>query len=450
MVVRGGKIAEVGPAQELKARWDEDGRRYAGCVLMPGLVNSHSHLEYSAFRGLSGPCGFGEWMLRLLLARRKLTAEDYLVSARWGARECARAGMTYLADTSFEGWTSARAAGEAGLRARVHLEVIGLDDAELPHVMGRVETRLAVLQEACSHLVEPGLSPHAPYTVSRRLYRELARYGRRNNLRVATHVAESKAEVELLRRGTGAIAQAYKAAQLWKGQRWIPPGLSPVAYLDACKALGPETLAVHCVELDEADVKVIASTGAAVAHCPRSNAHLECGMAPVARLRSSGVLTGLGTDSLASNDSLDLFEEMRAAIKVSRARAAAALAGGAGAAPPVLDEQAVLRMATLEGAAAVGLADRLGSLEPGKEADVVAVRLVSASQTPEGHSPQVDDPIIALVSRATAADVVMTMVAGRIVYERASAPIGPDELDIAFASVRRRLHGRTDDQRIAL
>lgn len=436
VAVSEGRIAEVGPAAELKVRWAaEQSLSFPGCVLMPGLINTHSHLEYSAFQGFSRPCGFGEWMLRLLLARRKLSAEDYAVSARWGARECARAGMTCVADTSFEGWTSAHAAGEAGLRARIHLEVIGLDDTEVPRTMERMEHRLGVLRDACSPLVEPGLSPHAPYTVSPRLYRELARFARREGLRVATHVAESRSEVELLLRGTGAIARAYKAAQLWRGQRWSPPGISPVSLLDRADALGPETLAVHCVEVDPDDIAVLAGSGSAVAHCPLSNRRLQCRTAPAAELRQAGVPVGLGTDSLASNDSLDLFSEMRAAVEMSRARAAEAVNTRGLVFSPALDEYAALRMATLEGAAALGLEDIVGSLEAGKAADIVALRLPQVS-SPLGFDR--DGPGATVVLRASAADVLMTMVGGQVVFD-ASIPGATDELDRAFAAVRRKL-----------
>ncbi|HLA81490.1 MAG TPA: amidohydrolase family protein [Thermoleophilia bacterium] len=423
VVVLGGKIAEVGPAVQLRARWGgEEVRAFPDCVLMPGLINAHSHLDYSAFHSFSLPCGFGEWMLRLLMARRKLAVDDYAVSARWGARECARAGMTCIADTSFEGWTSARAAGEAGLRARVHLEVIGLDDADLPETMGRTEDRLAILRRACGPLVEPGLSPHAPYTVSARLYRELARFARREGLRLATHVAESKAEVDLLEKGTGALVQAYETARLWQGQRWTPPGLRPVSFLDQSEALGPDMLAVHCVQVDAEDVALLARSGARVAHCPRSNRRLQCDTAPVAQLRAAGVVTGLGTDSLASNESLDLFAEMRAAVEMSEARAA----------PPVLDETAALRMATLEGAAALGLDHLVGSLETGKEADLIAVRL------PRPVVAGADLPVL-LVKMATPSHVRMTMVAGTVVIDKDGPSSADDALDRAFAAVRRKL-----------
>ncbi len=318
-----GRILEVGPAAELRARCgDEEIRSFPGCVLLPGFVNSHTHLELSAFRGFARPSSFGPWMLRLLLARRKLDTADYEASALWGAYECLRCGITSLADTAYDGVAVARAAGGAGLRARVYQEVFGLDDAVLPATMERLESAVGRLQDevaAVGRPVEAGVSPHAPYTVSARLYGEAARFARRAGLRLATHVAESPAEVELLARGTGAIARAYQAAQLWNGGSWRPPQLRPMAYVGAAGALTPETLVIHAVQVDGEEIELLASSGAAVAHCPRSNARLRCGAAPIAELLAAGVPVGLGTDSLASNDSLDMFAEMRAALRRERA-----------------------------------------------------------------------------------------------------------------------------------
>jgi cytosine/adenosine deaminase-related metal-dependent hydrolase len=395
--VTDGVIDVVGPSAELRARFpEEETRTFSDCALLPGLINSHTHLDYSAFRGFAQPCGFGEWMLRLLLARRKLAPEDFEASALWGAHECARSGVTSIADTSYAGWTVAHAAGTAGLRARVYLEVFGLDDAELPSTMERLEAGLGRLQGECGSTVEAGLSPHASYTVSARLYREVARFARRARHPQAPHVAESEAEVELLARGTGAIAKAYRAAHMCKGQRWTPPGASPVQYVARTGALGPETLVIHAVQVDEDDIATLAKSGAAVAHCPRSNLRLQCGVAPVAELLAAGVTVGLGTDSLGSNDSLDMFAEMRAAVAVSRGRVAPA---------------AVLRMATLDGARALGWGGQVGSLEAGKRADVIAVRLAAG------------DPTAALVGQATAADVQMTMVEGLVIFDGQETPV---------------------------
>ena len=239
--VADGRIAEVGPAAQLRAHSEgEEIRSFAGCALMPGFVNSHTHLELSAFGGFSRPSTFGRWMLNFLLARRKLDRADFEASALWGAYECARCGVTSLADTAFDGSAVVRAAGTARLRARVYQEVFGLDDATLPATMERLEAAIRRLQDEAAPaapLVEVGVSPHAPYTVSERLYREAARFARRAGLRLATHVAESQAELELLARGTGSIARAHRLTNLWTGAAWRPPGVRPLEYIATTGAL---------------------------------------------------------------------------------------------------------------------------------------------------------------------------------------------------------------------
>lgn len=182
VLVSEGVIQAVGPAAGLRARYpEEETRGFPGCALLPGLVNAHTHLEYSAFKGFARPSGFGSWMLSLLLARRKLDTEDYVASALWGAYECMRSGVTCIADTSHDGWPVARAARSAGLRARVYLELFGIDDAHLPATMARLETALERLRDECGAeavgrpaggsrtaaagsgaLVEAGLSPMLP------------------------------------------------------------------------------------------------------------------------------------------------------------------------------------------------------------------------------------------------------------------------------------------------
>ena len=442
--VAGGLIVEVGPAAELRARaGDEEVKVFPGCGLLPGLVNSHIHLELSAFRGFSRPSSFGRWMLRLLLARRKLDPDDYEASALWGAYECLRCGVTSVGDTAYGGPAVARAAGEAGLRARVYQEVFGLDDEVIPAALERLESTVRLMQKEASGtpLVEAGVSPHAPYTVSARLYREAARFARRAGLRLATHVAESPAEAELLTRGTGAIARAYRAAGLGDRRGWNPPGLRSLPFVAGTGALTPETLVIHAIQLEREDVATLASSGAAVAHCPRSNARLHCGIAPVRELLAAGVPVGLGTDSLASNDSLDMFVEMRAALQDDAGRAAercATLEAHAGresfAAAGLLTPEQVLRMSTLDGARALGWDDRAGSLEAGKSADVIAVSLPG---TLRGSTSRRADVIPSIVGRCSAADIIMTMVAGTVLFEQGS-PRGTPPLGVTSAYQRAR------------
>jgi cytosine/adenosine deaminase-related metal-dependent hydrolase len=319
----------------------------------------------------------------------------------------------------------------------VYLEVFGLDDAKIPETMAGLEAGIERTRESAAPelsvglgsdagprddgrldggsspmthgpAVDVGVSPHAPYSVSARLYREVARFARREGLKLATHVAESREELDLLTRGKSPIPGAYRAANLWTGQRWKPPMQRPIQYVAGTCALGPDTLAVHAVQVNGDDITALTASGAAVAHCPRSNRHLNCGIAPVAEMIAAGVTVGLGTDSLASNDSLDMFAEMRAALTASRARAETS--PGALSAP--LTAEAVVRMATLEGARALGWDHLVGSLEPGKRADLIVARL--SDRTPVGRQRDPDglDVAEAVVSTITADDVRLTMVEG--------------------------------------
>ena len=469
-----GRIVEVGPAAQLRAREGEEVRSFPGCALLPGFINSHVHLELSAFRSFARPSTFGRWMLNFLFARRKLDRADFEASALWGAYECARCGVTSLADTAYDGHAVVRAVAVAGLRARVYQEVFGLDDATLPRTMERFEALIERLQQEAAPaapLVEVGVSPHAPYTVSPRLYREAARFARRAGLRLATHVAESQAEVELLTRGTGSIAKAHRLAHLWTGAPWSPPRVRPLEYVASAGALSVDTLVIHAVEVDQAEVGVLAASGAAVAHCPRSNARLRCGIAPVADYLAAGVPVGLGTDSLASNDSFDMFAEMRAALAAAESRRGPADGGAdspgsgaarsapacpAAAAAPLLTAETALRMATLEGARALGWGRLTGSLESGKSADIIAVLLPTAGTSWEGHPAQAGGAtraavrpwapaygqvsptalVDALVAGGKAADVRMTMTAGKVVFNGESPPA---EVFSGFRSAREKL-----------
>jgi 5-methylthioadenosine/S-adenosylhomocysteine deaminase len=266
------------------------------------------------------------------------------------------------------------------------------------------------------------------------LLRALGSYALEAGLRQAIHVAESRAEVDLIARGGGPFAEMFRR----RGVPWTPPGGSPVAYLDACGALIPGTLAVHCVHVSSDDARRLAERGVAVAHCPKSNGKLAAGVAPVRALRDAGVVVGLGTDSVASNNGVDLFEEMRAAIFGARSRDHDAAALGA---------REALEMATRGGARALGLDGQTGSLAPGMRADLCVVRLDGLHVEPAA----VDDPVAALVYSARAADVVLTMVGGRTLYE---AEVGFPFLDVSalrekVRRVRRGLRDAAENERDA-
>jgi 5-methylthioadenosine/S-adenosylhomocysteine deaminase len=359
VAVTGGRIVYVGSASEAP-----EGQRIdlGSAVLLPGLVNTHTHLELTAFRGFLEDLPFLPWIRRLTESReRAMTNERRRASARVGIAEGLLAGVTSFADCSDSG-TSAAALGEFGARGIVYQEVFGPDPASCGQSISELRERLARLTEHASPLVEVGISPHAPYTVSDELFAASADLAHQRGMRLAVHVAEGASESELITEGAGAFATALRARKITVA----PRGRSTIELLWRLGVLGPGTLLIHGVRLTTEDIRLVAEEGCGVAHCPASNAKLGHGIAPVADMQSAGIAVGLGSDSVASSNRMDLLDESRLAALCQRIRTQR---------PDVMGAAAALRLATLGGAEALGLADRVGSLAPGKEADLAAFPL---------------------------------------------------------------------------
>lgn len=377
-----GTIAAVGPAADLGP-----GESFDEAVIVPGFVNAHTHIEYAVYAGFGDGLPFVPWIGLHLERKRALELDDMRAIAEVGAWECLRSGVTTIGDCSFVG-AAAEAAATTGLRAIVFLEVFGADASGLD----RFYEHRARIEPILSDRVRLGISPHAPYTVGVDLYRAAAALG----LPLQTHLAESPAERDWLVEGTGdwtALAEFLLP----------PPGETGVRLLDAAGLLSPALSAAHCVHVDGEEIALLAHHGVGVAHCPRSNGYLGCGTAPVAELRAAGVHVGIATDSPASTPSLDLFDEVRTAIVSSRARARR---------PDALGAAAALELATLGGARVLGLENEVGSLVPGKRADLAVVSLAGAPVSP------VEDPVVAVVHAGSPERVVATLVAGEVRYRR--------------------------------
>ena len=384
VAVEDGRIVAVGPADELEG----ERQRFPEAVIAPGLVNAHSHLEYAVYAGFGDGFSFPPWIALHVTRKRRLLDGDAVAIARLGAAECLRTGITTLADASFTG-AAATACADLGLRAVVHLEVFGDDpDAALE----RFGTQRETVAGALSERVRLGISPHAPYSTSGEVYAACAGLG----LPLATHLAESEAEQEWLLHGTGAMAEA-------EGIPIAPARETGVRLLAGRGLLGPGVLAAHCVHVDMEEIALLAEHDVAVAHCPRSNAILGCGAAPLAELLAAGVRVGLGTDSPASTPSFDLFEEMRAAVYTARVRARR---------PDALSASAALELATLGSARALGLDDEIGSLVAGKRADLTVVSLAGSPFLPW------EDPTTAVVFGGSPDRVLLTLVDGEARYEK--------------------------------
>jgi 5-methylthioadenosine/S-adenosylhomocysteine deaminase len=403
VAIEDGRIAAVGTAAELG-----EGTHYDDAVIVPGFVNAHSHLEYAVYGGFGDGLGdFSEWIALHVQRKSRIGWDEFVDTARLGAAQCLASGVTTVGDCSYSGATAV-AAAELGLRATVYLEVFGADANRALEHFARIRDRA---DDSFSDRVRPGVSPHAPYTVSLDLYRACAEL----NLPVATHLSESASEVEYLRTGTGA----------WGGYGHLlvePAGTTGTRLLAEHGLLGPNVVAAHCVVVDDEEIDVLASTGTGVAHCPRSNAALGCGVAPLAELRAAGARVGVGTDSPASAPSFDFFEELRSVVLSARARAHR---------PDVLSAAEALELGTLGSARALGLDSEIGSLIRGKRADLTILSLSGSSYLPW------EDPAAAVVFGGTPERVLATYVDGEARYEQGGFEW--HELTAAAHSARRAM-----------
>jgi 5-methylthioadenosine/S-adenosylhomocysteine deaminase len=366
VTVSKGRIVYVGP---MSAAPTVEMRTFGNGILMPGLVNAHTHLELTAMRGFLEDLPFRPWVLRLTKARAEVLNRDrMLASAIVAIAEGLQAGITTFADTSSSG-AGHEALRTTGARGIVYQEVFGPHADQCDESMAELVRNVAELRRADTALVKTGVSPHAPYTVSDALFRAVAEYARAEELQVAVHIAESEAESQLVKSGDGAFADAWKTRDIPVGMR----AASPVALLDKTGVLRTRPLLIHCVRVGGVDMTRMMDTGCGVAHCPASNAKLGHGIAPLHEMLQLGLQVGIGTDSVASNNRMDVLDDARLAVLLQRARLGS---------PDVFGATRALEMATLGGARAIGMSREVGSLEVGKAADFAAFSLDGVREVP--------------------------------------------------------------------
>ncbi|HVT38069.1 MAG TPA: amidohydrolase family protein [Gemmatimonadaceae bacterium] len=389
VVVEMDRITYVGPRAGAPLARDVE---LGDAVITPGLVNTHTHLDLTVLRGLPQGLTFFDWIRGLVAARDRLTPGEQLDSARLGVREGLQAGITTYADTAPSD-APLGAMLELGVRGIAYREVFGPDPAKCEAALSELRRNVAAMRARETRFVGVGVSPHAPYSVSDALYRAVADFARAQQLPLATHIAESADESRLVGGGEGPFAEFLRG----RGISVSPRARTPVALLKECDVLGRNALLIHCVRADAEDIATIAGTGCGVATCPVSNRFFAHGAAPVGDLLAAGVRVGVGTDSMASNDRMDVWHE-------SLLAAGFALAGGV--APGHGDHRGALELATLGGARALGLDDRIGSLEAGKQADIAVFPL------PRSHTPRPADRD-ARAAGAPIMPAVLVLVAGR-------------------------------------
>ncbi|MBK9239356.1 MAG: amidohydrolase [Acidobacteria bacterium] len=386
VAIDGTTIVAIGTAADLDARYQARERIDArGQVIMPGLINTHTHAPMVLFRGLADDLALMDWLTQYIFPAEKATVspEFVRVGTRLALLEMIESGTTTYADMYyFEEEIAAvtKAAGVRGVLGQTIIRFPVADAATPEEGLARSETFLT--QWANDPLIVPAVAPHAPYTLTPETLKAARALADKYRAPLLIHLAETRDEV-------GIIAGQFK--------------LSPAMFLDSLGFWGGRSLAAHAVWVDEADMKMLAARGVGLSHNPESNMKLASGTAPVTGWLSAGIPAGLGTDGAASNNDLDMFEAVRTAALLHK---------HATGDPRAMPARQALELATRRGAAALGLGDRIGSLETGKLADVITVSMSSARQTP------LFDPLSHLVYVTRGTDVRNTIVHGRVLMRQ--------------------------------
>ncbi len=362
VAVRDGRIVEVGTLSELRAAYSAPIIEYSNCVIMPGMVNAHTHLELTHFpawkvrKGLDyAPRSYVDWVIQVIKLRRGLSLEEVTHSVSEGVRLSQEAGTTTVGEILTD-LSLLPLYRDLCLSGRAYLEAIGHDPQSCFQRRGEIEHALTTFGD---DRLTSGISPHAPHTLSGTFMREIKALAEAHGVPTMIHLAESTEELDFCYDSTGPIAELLYPFAGWEAFLSPPRRMSPVAYIDSLGLLGPQTTAVHCAHVTPADVCILRDRGVAVVLCPRSNERLAVGSPPFMLFRGGGIPLALGTDSLASNDSLSLWDEVRFMYEQH---------------PRLFSPDELLTMATAGGARALHLQDRVGSLEHGKFADIQVVR----------------------------------------------------------------------------
>ena len=402
VAIEGDKIAAVGEEVKEKADVVIDAR---GKVVLPGLINAHTHLSMTLLRGVADDMPLMEWLeTKIWPIEKNLRAEDCYAGALLGCLEMIKSGTTCFADQYFYMEHVAKAVEEAGIRGVLSYGIIELGDPKRRESELREGEKLVKSWHGkAGGRVLTMFGPHAPYTCSPECLIEVKELARKHKVGIHTHLSESKDEVKR-------ITEKY--------------GKRPVEHLDSIGFLGPEVLAAHCVWLTEHEIKVLREKGVKPVHNPVSNMKTGCGVAPVPEMLAAGIPVALGTDGAASNNTLDMFGEMKFAALLNKAHKLD---------PVAIPATSALEMATVNGAIALGLQKTLGSLEVGKKADLVLVDLRKPHLTPPHNV------ISHLVYSSVGSDVDTTIVDGKILMQ------GREVLTLDEDKVLREAQKSSDD-----
>jgi 5-methylthioadenosine/S-adenosylhomocysteine deaminase len=408
VAILAGRITAVLPQSEMRKQVTARAiRSLPSHVLIPGLVNVHTHAAMTLLRGLADDLSLMDWLTKHIwpAEARHVSAQFVYDGTRLACAEMLRGGVTCFNDMYFFPEMAGRAAIDSGMRAALGIILIEFPTPYASDAQDYLRKGLAMRDELKSYpLLSFCMAPHAPYTVSDRSFEQILTLSEQLQIPIVTHLHETRQEIR------------DSEAKF---------GMRPLARLEKLGILGPNFNAVHAVHLEETEIAVLARLGCSIAHCPASNMKLASGIAPLGRMLASGLNVGLGTDGAASNNRLDMFAEMRLAALLAKVATENA---------ELLPAHATIRMSTLNGARALGLDTEIGSIEPGKAADLCAVNLGSLELSP------CYDPASHLVYAAGREHVTDVWINGAQVVEGGELPgIDSEELLRTTASWRGRI-----------
>lgn len=404
----GDSIVAVGRQADVAPAVGEEVLDFGKAAILPGFVDLHTHLEYSVFRGLVDDLPYTPWKLQVMARSKSLSDDDWAASARLGALEAIQSGITCIADMTSSD-VSLPAAADAGLRGVIFHEIEGMDTSAIDRIIGEAVDKMdKMAQDASDTNLGVGIGPHSPYGVCAELYRACVDVARDRNIALCTHLAGSSDEYEFVKYGSSELGNVLREMKGWTDIPWQPTGVSPVKYLEQWDVYEvPNSIAVHCVQVNRDDIDILNKYGVGIVHCPKCSAKLGMGIAPLTEFRERGARVGIGTDSPASNNVMDMFDEMRTGLMLQR---------GLSKSVELHSAESLVRTATLGGAEVLKMQECIGTLDPGKKADLICVDLSQSHQIPTG------DPYSAVVYTANQEDVRLTMIGGRIVYRDGECP----------------------------
>ena len=393
LLIINDRIAEISPDIDKKADKVIDAN---GKILLPGLVNSHTHLSMTLFRGLADDLSLDSWLNDHIWPMEANLNGDYCyIGALLGAVELIKSGTTTFSDMYFYMEDVARAVEDAGIRAVLSYGMIDFGDGEKRE--NEIRENLTLFKN-CNGMadgrIKVFLGPHSPYTASEELLVKVREMADEYNMGIHIHVSETQKEIE---------------------DSLDEKGLRPFEYLDKIGLLGSDVVAAHCVWLSDEEIEIIKKNNVKISHNPCSNMKLASGIAPVAKLIENDICVSIGTDGASSNNNLDLIEELKTASLLQKVDTLN---------PKVLTSDEAIAMATIKGAEALGLDDEIGTIEVGKKADIILIDTDCANMVPDSSSLSSN-----IIYSANGANVDTTICNGKILMENRKLTV-LDEQDI--------------------